>query len=215
MTLDIYSHLSEEYVQKFPCVTFEKNTIFIPAEAQNDPAIYYILEGDVAVFAHSSRGRSFLVDELGAGDFIGKFSQMRKCNFYCEVVAMTRCRMLDITQYKHDLFNDKDFSLYFYTKTTNKLYKMYKLSLSRDLFNYSELLSYYLVIMADDENNINSRDEYICWKINISTRNYFYILKDLIKKGVIARKGKKISILNMEYLKKNALAVLEFMENEL
>lgn len=211
MSLDIYSHLSDEYLQKFPRITFEKGEIIVPAEAVKVISIYYILEGECIVYSHSFNGRRFLIDELGPGDFIGKFSQMRNYNFYCEAVSEKKCKMFDLTQYLPELFQDPQFNLYFSKKTTDRLYRMYKISMSRDLFKYEELLSYYFISTADKENNVTLNDEYLCLKLNISARNYFYILKKMVTNGIIARKGRKIAILNMEYLRETASPVFLFM----
>lgn len=215
MTLDIYSNISDSYLQKFPRVIFDKDEIIVPAEEVKTISIYYILEGECIVYSNSFNGRRFLIDELSSGDFIGKFSQMRNYNFYCEAIAATKCTAFDITQYLPELFRDPKFSLYFSKKTTDRLYRMYKISMSRDLFKYEELLSYYLLSMKDGNNNVVLNDEYLCLKLNISTRNYFYILKKMIKDGVIAKKCGKIVILNVEYLKKTASLVFAFMGEKL
>ncbi len=215
MKLDIYSHLSDDYLQKFPRVTFDKGEIIVPAEAVEVISIYYILEGEVIVYSHAFNGRRFLIDELAPGDFIGKFSQMRNYNFYCEAVADKKCRMFDLTRYLPELFRDPQFKLYFYKKTTDRLYRMYKIAMSRDLFKYDELLAYYLISTSDENNDVLLNDEYLCLKLNISSRNYFYILKKMIGNGLIAKKGKKITILDMESLKEASSLVSAFMGEKL
>ncbi len=211
MELDIYSLLSEEYIQKIPRATFEKGDIVFPAEELEVVSIYYILEGEVAVSAYSFKGRQFLIDELGPGDFAGKFSQLRKCNFFCEGIAVKKSVMLDITHYASALFEDQKFSLYFYKKTTDRLYRMYKIAMARSLFAYDELLAYYLISMADKNNHIVFGYKYIYMKLNISRRNFFYILEKLIDQGVLSRKGNNLFIENMEYLRNAASHVFIFM----
>ena len=211
--LDIYRHFSDEFIERFEKKSFKRNEIIIPAENLDDISIYYILKGKVSIFSTSDNGRTFLIDELGPGEFVGKFSQLRKHSFFSEGIAMTDCEMLDLTKYKDELLEDMGFSLYFHKKTTNRIYYMYKTSMARDLFTYKELLAYCLVIMADDENNVVASDKHIRWKLNISERNYFYLLKRLGQLGVISKEKKKIHILDMDFLEKAASSVLKFMDD--
>ncbi len=215
MTLDIYSHLSNDYIQGLPQVTFEKKDIIFPSESITIIPIYYILEGFVSVFTHAINGRCFLVDELEKGEFIGKFSQMRKQNFHSSAVAMTACRLLDLTKDKEKLFQDPRFSLFFNTKTTDRLYRMHKLLMARNLFSAEELLAHCFLELSKNEDSFAADDEYVCQKINISKRNYFYLLKKLRSKEIIFRKGKKVTILNKKELIKTALSVTEYMKNKI
>ena len=215
MTLDIYQHLSDEYIRNLPQVTFEIQEIIFPYESISVVPIYYIIEGYVSVFTHSYSGRRFLVDELKKGEFIGKFSQMRKQNFHSAAIAMTPCTMLDLTPDKEKLFKDPNFSLFFNTKTTDRLYRMYKILMAKNLFSAEELLAHCFLETYTDEETFDVDDEYICQKINISKRNYFYLLKKFKSQEIISRKGKKTTILDKESLIKTALRVTEFMKNKM
>lgn len=213
MKLDIYNHFSDEFTQRFAKKAFKRNEIVVPAENLDDISIYYILKGRVCIFSNSDNGRVFLIDELGPGEFVGKFSQLRKCSFHSEGIAMTDCEMLDLTKFKDELLQDLGFSLYFHKKVSARIYHMYKTSMARDLFHYKELLAYCLVRMADDENNVAESDKHICWKLNISERQYFYLLKSLVDQGVVCKKNKKIRIIDKDYLEKEAANVLRFMDD--
>ena len=174
---EINRYLPVGLMDQLPIIEVKKGVVFIPAEAQEDIDLYYILEGSVSVFAHSHSGREFLIDTLPNGNFIGKFSQMRKQNFYCEVRAVSDCRLLVLTQHKEALFRDKDFALYFYIRTTDRVYEMYKLSMARSLYGYHELFAYWLLDLANAERVVISKDEEIRLKMNISERQFFYLLK--------------------------------------
>ena len=209
----IYDFLSHEQLSRIPVVNINKNIVFIPAIAQKDIDLYYILKGTVEVFSQSYNGRRFLVDTLGPGEFIGKFSQMRKRNFYCEVETHTPCTMLKLNEIKNELLNDEKFLLFFYIKTTNRVYEMYKVSMVRTLFKYEEILAYFLLDIVNEAGFIGDKDTSICLKTNISERQYYYIMKKFSNKGIISYDKKGIYILDIVGLKAIASNVTKFMMN--
>ena len=210
---DIFQHLPEGIVPALPTIQVKKDTVFIPAEAQEIVDLYYILDGEVSVFAQSHNGREFLIDTLPSGNFIGKFSQMRNQNFYCEVRANCDCSLLVLTRYKELLLSDKSFALYFYLKTTDRVYEMYKLSMARTLYSYEELFAYWLLKLADSNWVVASEDEMIRLKMNISERQFFYLLKKLSGQKLIRRVRNRIQILDVEGLRELAQNVRSFMNS--
>lgn len=212
---DIYDFLSREQIGRIPVVNYNKNTIFIPAVTQEDIDLYYILKGTVEVVTQSYNGRRFLIDTLGQGEFIGKLSHMRKQNFYCEIKTRTSCTMLKLTEIKNELFNDERFSLFFYIKTSNRIYEMYKISMARTLFTYDELLAYHLLNIANEEGFIGDKDASICLKTNISERQYYYIMKKFISERMICTDKKGIYILDRDSLMALASKVIKFMMNSI
>ena len=210
---DIFQYLPEGIAETLPTVRVNKDTVFIPAEAQEVIDLYYILDGEVSVFAQSHNGREFLIDTLPSGNFIGKFSQMRNQNFYCEVRANCECRLLVLTRYKEFLLSDKSFALYFYIKTTDRVYEMYKLSMARTLYSYDELFAYWLLKLADDKRVVACEDELIRLKMNISERQFFYLLKKLGGLKLIRRARNKIQLLDEDGLRDLAQNVCAFMDS--
>jgi len=210
---NIYDFLSREQINRIPVVNYKKNIIFIPAITQENIDLYYILKGTVEVFSQSYNGRRFLIDTLEQGEFIGKFSQMREQNFYCEIKTRTSCTMLKLTEMKNELFNDERFSLFFYIKTTNRIYEMYKASMARTLFTSEELLAYQLLNIANEEGFIGDKDTSICLKTNISERQYYYIMKKFINERIICTDKKGIYILDKDSLMAVATKVIKFMMN--
>ena len=210
---DIFQYLPEGIAETLPTVRVNKDTVFIPAEAQEVIDLYYILDGEVSVFAQSHNGREFLIDTLPSGNFIGKFSQMRNQNFYCEVRANCDCRLLVLTRYKEFLLSDKNFALYFYIKTTDRVYEMYKLSMARTLYSYDELFAYWLLKLADDKRVVACEDELIRLKMNISERQFFYLLKKLGGLKLIRRARNKIQLLDEDGLRDLAQNVCSFMDS--
>ncbi len=212
---NIYDFLSPEQISRIPMVSIKDNVVLIPAIAQEDIDLYYILEGTAEVYSQSYHGRRFLIDTLGASDFIGKFSQMNKQNFYCEIKTYTPCTMLKLTEIKNELFNDERFLLFFYIKTTNRIYEMYKLSMARTLFTYEELLAYHLLGIANEEGVVSEKDLSICLKTNISERQYYYLMKKFKNKRIICNNKKDIYILDIDNLTAIATNVTEFMMNNI
>ena len=198
-------------LEKLTVVELKKKVVFIPLEEQKDIELYYILEGQVSCFTVDFNGREFLVDSLGPGEFIGKFSQMRNMNFNCGVRTATDCKLLRLTPCKKELLSDKNFSLYFYLKTSDRVYEMYKLAMLRMLFPSNEVLAYWLLKLAKDGTNIEEKAESICLQTNISKRQFFYCIKNFCDEGLIEKSGKQINILDKDGLKDIAGNVYLFM----
>lgn len=212
---NIYDVLSEEQLRRVPVVNIEKNTVFIPAVEAENMGLYYILDGVVEVISQSYNGRSFLIDTVMPGEFIGKFSNMRKQNFYSDIKTQTSCKLLNLTALKNELLNDEQFMLLFSFKTSNRLYEMYKIGMMRTLFTYEEILSYCLLELADETGCISSKDKYICLKTSISERQYYYIMKKFRSNNIIGQNKKKICILEREKLEEIAFNIINFMKNRI
>ena len=164
-------------------VELKKKVVFIPLEEQKDIELYYILEGKVSCFTVDFNGREFLVDSLGPGEFIGKFSQMRNMNFNCGVRTATDCKLLRLTPCKKELLSDKNFSLYFYLKTSDRVYEMYKLAMLRMLFPSNEVLAYWILKLAKDGTNIEEKLRVsACRRISASGSSSI-VLKIFVMKG--------------------------------
>ena len=211
----IYDFMSHKQLETSLKVTLNKNVVFIPAMAQENIDLYYILEGYVGVYSQAYTGRRFLIDKLGPNQFVGKFSQMRKQNFYCEIKTNTQATLLKLTDIKNELFNHEHFLLYFYVKTSNRVYEMYKISMARTLFSYEELLAHYLLDKADEAGFIGETDANICMESNISERQYYYITKKFENDHLINHDKKGRVIRNIVGLKDIAANVTKFMKNQL
>lgn len=215
MEQNIYDFLSEEQLRRIPVVDIKKDTVFLPAIDQENMSLYYILEGKVDVISQSYNGRSFLIDTLSPGEFIGKFSHMRNKNFYADIKTQTPCKMLKLSEIKNEILNDERFLHFFYFKTSNRLYDMYKISMMRTLFTYEEILAYHLLDISDDAGFITDKDKNICLKTSISERQYYYIMKKFRNSQVISESKKGISILDIDRLKDIAFNVINFMQNRI
>ena len=211
----IYDFMSHDQLEKSLKVTLNKNIVFIPAMAQENIDLYYILEGNVGVYSQSYNGRRFLIDTLGPNQFVGKFSQMRKQNFYCEIKTNTQATLLKLTDIKNELFNHEHFLLYFYVKTSNRVYEMYKISMARTLFSYEELLAHYLLNKANETGFIGDTDANICLEANISERQNYYITKKFENDHLINHDKKGRYIRDISGLKDIASNVTKFMKNQI
>ena len=215
MKKSIYDVLSEDQIRRVPVVNIDKNIIFIPAIDQEIVDLYYILEGRVEVISQSYNGRSFLIDPLGPGEFAGKFSHMRKQNFYCDIKTQTSCTMLKLTDIKNEVLNDEQFLLFFYFRTSTRLYEMYKISMMRTLFTYEQILAYYLLDLSNEEGFIAEKDSQICLKTGISERQYYYIMKKFRNDQMISQDKRGINICDMAGLSSIACSVINFMKNRI
>ena len=215
MDSDIYDILSKEQLEHVPLVHIKKNTIFIPAIDVENIGLYYVMDGVVDVISQAYNGRSFLIDTVSKGEFIGKFSNMRKQNFYADIKTRTDCTLLNLMVIKQELLNNKDFLLFFYLKTSSRLYEMYKIEMMRTLFTYEEILAYCLLDLSDNEGVVHMKDKDICLKTSISERQFYYIMKKFKTCRIIEHDKKRIGVVEPEKLKNIAVNVLNFMKNRI
>lgn len=209
---ELQRYLSEEEISKFPVVKVEKGEVFIPIEKQNPLKLYYILEGDIDIFSLSYNGREFLIDRLGKGDFIGKFSQMRGFDFQCGVRAHTNLTMLDITQIKETLWDSfTPLGRFFHNKTSDRVYIMYKLSMLRMHFDYEEIFAFWLLKEKNEKNIVEDAKNLFCI-MNVSDRQVYYLLKKFKDNGLIEKKKNQIKLINEEALSELAENVFTFMK---
>ncbi len=209
---EIYKYLPTEYLDVVETKTLEAGTVILTAEDKHDPTLYYILDGTICVFALAYNGRSFLVDTLGHDQFIGKFSQMRNMDFCCSAEAMTDCTVIDLTPVRKQLLEDQVFGSYFFGKTTNRVYVMYKLAMLRMIFSYDEALAYWLLELADEDDMVTAGMRDLCLKMNISDRQYFYLMKDFSTKKLVRKSRQGILLLDRPELERMAKHVIVFME---
>lgn len=215
MEQSIYDFLSEDQLRRIPVVDIKKDTVFLPAVDQDSMSLYYILEGKVDVISQAYNGRSFLIDTVSQGEFIGKFSHMRNKNFYADIKTQTQCKLLKLSEIRNEILNDERFLHFFYFKTSNRLYDMYKISMMRTLFTYEEILSYHLLDIADNSGLITDKDKHICLKTSISERQYYYIMKKFKAAGIITQSKSGIAIVDIDSLRDIAFNVINFMKNRI
>ena len=210
--LDLFQHISPALANQLQQIVIKKGTVFIEADAQKEVEFYYILDGQVSVFAQAPNGREYWVDTQGRGDFMGKFSQFRGQNFNCEVRADTDCRLLVLTPFKQELLRNSRFALWFYLKTSGRVYEMYKIVIARTLFSFDELLAYHL-LRLEKNGSVNVSLKRMLYILNISERQYFYLVKDLEKRGLILRRRGGFDLLDRPALTELASNVTQFMNN--
>lgn len=211
---EILNYISEEELRKFPIVHVKKGETFIPAYKQEVVKLYYILQGGVDVYATSYNGREFLIDQLGVDDFIGKFSQLRGIDFQCAVKGSSEVKMLDMTAYSEKLWDENTrLGRFFHYKTSNRVYRMYKLSMLRMLFSYEEIFAYWLLAERDERTDIINDVKEVFLKMNVSDRQIYYLLKKFKEMGMIRKEGNRVNILQVDQIRQLAGNVCMFMED--
>lgn len=211
---EILNYISEEELRKFPIVHVKKGETFIPAYKQEVVKLYYILQGGVDVYATSYNGREFLIDQLGVDDFIGKFSQLRGIDFQCAVKGSSEVKMLDMTAYSEKLWDENTrLGRVFHYKTSNRVYRMYKLSMLRMLFSYEEIFAYWLLAERDERTDIINDVKEVFLKMNVSDRQIYYLLKKFKEMGMIRKEGNRVNILQVDQIRQLAGNVCMFMED--
>ena len=210
----IYDYFGPETIEKLPLVTVKKNTVIIPCEAQEVLELYYIVSGNVDAYIYKKNGQKYLCDSLGPHDFVGKFSQMRNHNTFGELVAKTSCRMLRLTDMQTQLFNNIGFYLFFQEKITDRVYRMFKNCLVRKSFSNRELLAYHFLNFSDSTGLIRESDPYICLRADISARQFYYNIKQMMDEGLICREKDGLRILDYDALREIAADISTYMTND-
>ena len=206
--------LPEEIVSGLPVVTVKRNTVFIPLDKQEKIRLYYILEGEVECFSIAFNGRRFVVDRSQAGDFVGKFSQMRSKDFKCGVRALSDLKLIDFTEKAQELFSRyPDFHIAFLKETSDRVYGMYKIALLNSQFSYEEILAYWLLKKQNHQHVVTNMDDAFRHMF-ISERHEYNLLKSFRKKGLIdsTRGRRNIKLSDPEALRDLAWNIFTFMD---
>lgn len=209
-----FKQLPDEIVSGLPMVTVKRDTVFIPLDKQEKIRLYYILEGEVECFSISFNGRRFVVDHSQAGDFIGKFSQMRSKDFKCGVRALSDLKLIDFTDKAQELFSKyPDFHIAFLKETTDKVYGMYKIALLNSQFSYEEILAYWLLKKQNRKHIVTNIDDAFS-NMFISERHEYNLLKSFREKRLIGstRGRRNIKLLDLEALQDLAWNIFTFMD---
>lgn len=209
---EIQNYLSAEEIARFPVVKIKKGEVFIPIEKQEKIKVYYVLDGNVDIFSLSYKGREFLIDQLGRGDFIGKFSQVRGYDFQCGVRAHTDLILLDMTEIEDKLWDSfNPLGRFFHSKISDRVYIMYKLSMLRMHFDYEEIFAFWLLKEKNEQNIVEDAKNLFC-TMNVSERQVYYLLKRFREKRLIEKEKNCITIIDEEALSELAEGVFAFMK---
>jgi CRP-like cAMP-binding protein len=209
---EIYKYLPTEVIDDVKTVHLMAGDHILTIDNMHDPTLYYILEGTITVYTLAYNGRSFLVDTLGPGEFIGKFSQMRNMDFRCGADATTDCTVFDLTPVRNQILKDPLFGSFFFGKTSNRVYVMYKLAMLRMIFPYDEALAYWLLELANERGMVTAGKNELCLKMNISERQYFYLMKEFSSKRYVRKFKQGILILDRPALEETSARVRDFMK---
>ncbi len=209
-TLEIYKFI-KDYLPMVPVLKLKKGQFLFRADCK-DPTLFYIISGTIKVEAVSHNGKKTLVDIAGRDEFMGAISMIHGANFQCSGIASTAVAVLVLKKSLMDeLIQSDEFSVFFYQKTSKRVYRMYKKVLARSLFSLKEMVAHYILenSTGDIFNYVSIYD--MCEKLGASRRGIYNVFQLFESEGLIEKKGEVCRILNIQQIKKEAKQVLDFM----
>lgn len=205
----IQHHLAELQIMVF------KSGQFIERATHETRNIYYILQGTIRVQNSSYTGNKILVDELSSDEFVGHISNLYGQDFHCDILAKTSCTVLQIPPSAFDqLMQNAEFVSLFYTKTSKRIYCMYKRLLLERLFPHEEIVAHYIMEHTHENVFIYKSMYEICEALSISRRGLYNILNKLILEGYLEKQEHLLIIKDRKYLMALASNIYDFY-NEL
>ena len=209
-TLEIYEFI-KDYLPLIPILRLKKGQFLFRADYK-DPTLFYIVSGTIKVETVSRNGKKMLVDIAGRDEFMGAISMIHGANFQCSGIASTSVTVLALKKSLMDeLIETDEFSVFFYQKTSKRVYGMYKKILARSLFSLKEIVAYYILenSTGDIFNYVSKYD--MCEKLGASRRGIYNILHQFEEEGLIEKKDDVCWILDKGQIKREAKQVLDFM----
>lgn len=173
--------------------------------------IFFILEGCVKVECSTHNGKKFLVDTLQENEFVGKISYIFEEDLCSDIIALTDVKLISIEKKIFDeLKKDSNFTNMFFSKTSKRIYYIYKKLLVKDLFKLEEILAYH--IMKNSQGNIfKYKSMYqLANELTVSRKNLYNAINKFISKGYIKKSNNEILIIEDEILKRLAKNVDQF-----
>lgn len=207
----IYEYI-KDYLNEISIIQVKKGE-YITHSSESLEEIFFILDGKIKVECITKSGRSFLIDEVSKGDFVGKISYMYEENLYCDITARTDATLLKITK---DIFEklekNPEFLKIFLFKTSKRIYCMYKKLMIKNLFKSEEIFAYYILNNSKD-NIFKFKSMYsLCEILSISRKNLYNIINNLIQKGYIQKEKNQLIIINKDCIEELAIGVREINE---
>ena len=110
-----------------------------------------------------------------------------------------------------ELMQTDEFSVFFYQKTSKRVYVMYKKILARSLFSLKEIVAHYILENSEGDifNFVSMYD--MCENLGASRRGLYNILHQFEDEGLIKKTDDVCRILDRQRIIKEADQVLNFM----
>ena len=202
----------EDYINEVEIVTY-KNGEYIERALNTTNCIYYILDGVVKVQNVSCSGNKILVDEISTEEFVGHISKLRGSHFHCDIIAKEACTLIKIpTAILNELLKNNEFSTLFYSKTSNRIYYMYKKLLLERLFSWEEIVAYYILQHSKQDIFIYKSMYDICEYLNISRRGLYNIINKMVFEECLEKRENTFYIKDRGYLTELASNVYAYYE---
>lgn len=173
--------------------------------------IFFILEGCVKVECSTQNGKKFLVDTLEENEFVGKISYIFEEDLCSDIIALTDVKLISIEKKIFDeLKKDSNFTNMFFSKTSKRIYYIYKKLLVKDLFKLEEILAYH-IIKNSQGNIFKFKSMYqLSNELTVSRKNLYNTINKFILKGYIKKSNNEILIIEEDSLKMVAKNVDQF-----
>ena len=194
-----------------PILKLKKGQFLFRADYK-DPTLFYIISGVIKVETVSYNGKKMIVDIVGEDEFMGAISMVHNADFQCSGIASTPMTVLVLKKSLMDeLMQTDEFSVFFYQKTSKRVYVMYKKILARSLFSLKEIVAHYILENSEGDifNFVSMYD--MCENLGASRRGLYNILHQFEDEGLIKKTDDVCRILDRQRIIKEADQVLNFM----
>lgn len=205
----IYNYI-KPFLSNLDVITYKKGEYILFSDEEFEE-IFFILEGCVKVECSTHKGKRFLVDTLEENEFVGKISYIFEEDLCSDIIALTDVKLISIEKKIFDeLKKDSDFTNMFFSKTSKRIYYIYKKLLAKDLFKLEEILAYH-IIKNSQGNIFRVKSMYqLANELTVSRKNLYNAINKFILKGYIKKENNEIVIIEGNMLRQLANNVDQF-----
>lgn len=204
----------KDYMNEIEVIAYKSNE-YIERAMNDHNCIYYILNGVVKVQNVSCAGNKILIDEISTEEFVGHISKLRGSYFHCEIIAKEASTLVKIPiVILNELLKNNEFATLFYSKTSNRIYYMYKKLLLERLFTWEEIVAYYILEHAKEDVFVYKSMYDICEYLNISRRGLYNIINKMVFEECLEKRGNIFFIKDRKYLIELARNVYDYYDVE-
>ncbi len=183
-------------------IKFPRNT-FIYSLEEHKKYVYFLIFGQLNVYANVSNGNSMLIRYCNEFIFLGDMELMEYTEPSNTIQTKTECLCIgiDISTMKNRLLDDNKFLLYLCKSLADKLAYLGSSQRLKQLNSASQNIAEYIIVASESKGYFKANLKDVASVLGISYRHLHRIIGTLVEKNILQRSNRGYEILDMDSLK--------------
>lgn len=168
-------------------------------------SVYIIVSGNVKVFVMNQKGKQITLDIYGQGNFIGEHEAIVKKPFSASLCSITEVQLLKIPveSFLRWLKLDNAFCQKLTESLCEQLYELTNRAAKYSLNDVRTQVLSTILVAYQQENQQQIAKKQLLDSVSATSRSVYRTLQQLSEEGLIAIESERISILDIDELRKS------------